>query len=132
MNDLKFARILDEQVTLRTAQLEEAYRDTVHTLVRAAEYRDSETGHHVRRISHYCRMLAKAMDLPSEFQDAIFVASPMHDIGKIGIPDHVRVIEIIARGDGRTQPEHFDPVVLACFAEQHDRFATIYDQLGDA
>ncbi|MBV5344568.1 MAG: response regulator, partial [Rhodoferax sp.] len=46
-------RILDEQVKERTAQLDEAYRDTVFTLVRAAEHKDQETGHHVRRISHY-------------------------------------------------------------------------------
>ncbi|WP_114969620.1 response regulator [Rhodoferax ferrireducens] len=80
---------LDEQVRERTAQLEEAYRDTLFTLVRAAEHKDEETGQHVRRISHYCRVLAEAMKLPIDFQDEIFLASPMHDIGKIGIPDHV-------------------------------------------
>ncbi|WP_296449386.1 response regulator [Rhodoferax sp. UBA5149] len=82
-------RILDEQVKERTAQLEEAYRDTVFTLVRAAEHKDEETGHHVRRISHYCRLLAQAMDLSTDFQHTIYLASPMHDVGKIGIPDHV-------------------------------------------
>lgn len=82
-------RILEEQVKERTAQLEEAYRDTVFTLVRAAEHKDEETGHHVRRISHYCMVLTEAMDLPADFHDAIYHASPMHDIGKIGIPDHV-------------------------------------------
>ncbi|MFZ6741871.1 response regulator [Undibacterium sp. JH2W] len=82
-------RILENQVVQRTAQLENAYRDTVFTLVRAAEHKDEETGHHVRRISYYCRALAEAMDLPVDFHDAIFQASPMHDIGKIGIPDHV-------------------------------------------
>lgn len=82
-------RILETQVEQRTKQLESAYRDTVYTLVRAAEHKDEETGHHVRRISYYCRTLAQAMDLPVDFHDAIFQASPMHDIGKIGIPDHV-------------------------------------------
>lgn len=82
-------RILNEQVSMRTAQLEEAYRDTVFTLVRAAERKDEVTGHHVRRISHYCQVLAEAMALPADFSTAIFHASPMHDIGKIGIPDHV-------------------------------------------
>ena len=81
--------ILNEQVSARTEQLEEAYRDTVFTLVRAAEHKDEETGHHVRRISHYCKVLAETMDLPVDFSAAIFHASPMHDIGKIGIPDHV-------------------------------------------
>lgn len=82
-------RILAEQVSERTMQLEAAYRDTVLTLVRAAEHKDEETGHHVRRISHYCRILSNGMNLPADFSDAIYHASPMHDIGKIGIPDHI-------------------------------------------
>lgn len=215
-------RLLEEQVTERTAQLEEAYRDTVFTLVRAAEHKDEETGHHVRRISHYCRVLAEALNLPAAMHDVIYNASPMHDIGKIGIPDHVllkpgsftpeewgimrthctlgasilasgtspytrmgaeialnhherwdgsgypnglrgeeiplaarimqicdvydalrsrrpykppfehaRAFEIIIGGDGRTQPGHFDPAVLACFAAQADSFAAIYDRHMD-
>ncbi len=82
-------RILEETVRERTEQLATAYRDTVLTLVRAAEHKDESTGHHVRRISYYCRVLAEAMKQSTSFQDAIFNASPMHDIGKIGIPDHV-------------------------------------------
>jgi len=82
-------RILEIQVRERTAQLEDAYRDTVFTLVRAAEHKDEETGHHVRRISHYCRVMAEGMNLAADLHDAIYNASPMHDIGKIGIPDHV-------------------------------------------
>ena len=82
-------RILEEKVKERTQQLATAYRDTVLTLVRAAEHKDESTGHHVRRISYYCRALAEAMNQPGAFQDAIYNASPMHDIGKIGIPDHV-------------------------------------------
>jgi len=48
-----YNRILEQQVKERAEQIEEAYRDTVFTLVRAAEHKDEETGHHVRRISHY-------------------------------------------------------------------------------
>jgi putative two-component system response regulator len=80
---------LEKQVKERTTQLEEAYRDTVFTLVRASEHKDEETGHHIRRISYYCRFLAAAMDMTGEFVDAIYHSSPMHDIGKIGIPDHI-------------------------------------------
>jgi putative two-component system response regulator len=57
--------------------------------VRAAERKDAESGQHVQRISHYCRALTEAMAVPTELQDIIFNASPMHDIGKIGIPDDV-------------------------------------------
>ncbi len=86
---LNHNRILEEKVKERTEQLVTAYRDTVLTLVRAAEHKDESTGHHVRRISYYCRALAEAMNQPGAFQEAIYNASPMHDIGKIGIPDHV-------------------------------------------
>jgi putative two-component system response regulator len=81
--------LLETLVKKRTEQLEEAYRDTVLTLVRAAEHKDEETGRHVRRISHYCGVLAQAMALPEAQSDVIFHASPMHDVGKIGIPDHI-------------------------------------------
>jgi len=212
-------RILEEQVKQRTVQLEEAHRDTIFTLVRAAEHKDEETGHHVRRISHYCQVLAEAMGQSADFCDAIYQASPMHDIGKIGIPDHVLLkpgslspeewrimrthcalgasilasgtspytrmgadialnhherwdgsgypnglkgeaiplaarimqicdvydalrsrrpykppldhaltVKIITLGDGRTQPAHFDPAVLASFVAHAARFSDIYDQ----
>jgi len=81
--------ILEAQVAARTQQLHDAYRDTIYTMVSAAEYKDEETGHHVQRISHYCKALAEALGLDGEFCDHIFYASPMHDIGKIAIPDAV-------------------------------------------
>ncbi len=81
--------LLEEQVQQRTVQLKNAHGETILTLVRAAEHKDEETGHHVRRISHYCHELAGALGMTAEFQEVIFLASPMHDIGKIGIPDHI-------------------------------------------
>ena len=83
------AELLEAQVQARTRQLHDAYRDTIYTMVSAAEYKDEETGHHVQRISHYCRVLAEVLGMDGEFCDHIFYASPMHDIGKIAIPDAV-------------------------------------------
>ncbi len=80
---------LASQVAQRTRQLSDAYRDTVYTMVRAAEYKDEETGSHVKRISFFCLELAEQLGMDAEFRDRIFYASPMHDIGKIGIPDAV-------------------------------------------
>jgi len=57
--------------------------------MRAAEYRDDETGAHVRRISYYAEHLAAVMGKADEFCELIFNASPMHDLGKIGVPDHI-------------------------------------------
>jgi putative two-component system response regulator len=82
-------RILEEQVRLRTAELRESYIETIFTLTRVAEYRDEDTGAHVQRISHYTRALAENMTMDAEFVDTIYYASPMHDVGKIGIPDHI-------------------------------------------
>jgi putative two-component system response regulator len=81
--------VLETRVQERTAQLQENYRETIYLLTSAAELRDETTGSHVRRISHYASRLARAMKADSEFVDTIFYASPMHDIGKIGIPDHI-------------------------------------------
>ena len=81
--------ILEEQVAARTAQLTESYHETIHTMTLAAEFKDEDTGLHVTRISYYCRALAEYLGMDAEFVDCIFYASPMHDIGKIGIPDHI-------------------------------------------
>jgi putative two-component system response regulator len=187
-------------------------------LTRAAEYKDEDTGAHVRRISYYSRELARRLGLNEDFVDKIFFASPMHDIGKIGIPDHIllkpgsftpdewevmkghaamgakilgnskspylkmgaeialnhherwdgggypnakrgeaiplaarimnicdiydalrskrpykpafdhlKSMDIITRGDGRVQPEHFDPVILAAFKQYHQTFSDIFE-----
>jgi len=82
-------RLLERRLAERSAQLRDSYRETILALVSAAEYRDTETGTHVKRISFYCRLLASAMGMDREFVESISYASPMHDIGKIGIPDHI-------------------------------------------
>lgn len=82
-------RLLEEQVRTRTRQLTGSYRDTIFALARAAEYHDEDTGLHIKRVSHYCVTLADRMGMDAVFRDAIFYASPMHDVGKIGVPDAV-------------------------------------------
>ena len=58
-------------------------------LSRAAEFKDNDTGLHVIRMSHYARLVAEALDVGEEWADMIFHAAPMHDVGKIGIPDKI-------------------------------------------
>ena len=84
-----YARVLEERVVERSLRLTNSYRDTIAALNRAASYRDEETGAHVQRISHYCVELAQALGMNSAFCECIYYASPMHDIGKIAIPDRV-------------------------------------------
>ena len=82
-------RLLERAVDEKTFQVRQQCIATVMTLARAAEYRDETTGDHVNRISHYTVALADLLGLDSEFRDQIFYASPMHDIGKLAIPDHI-------------------------------------------
>ena len=210
---------LEARVRERTADLQESYLETIITMTRAAEHKDKDTGAHGKRISHYCRVLAEVLCLGDEFADRIFFASPMHDIGKIGIPDHVllkpggftpeewevmkghtsmgakilanskspylrmgaeialnhherwdgggypngmrgeaipltarimiicdtydalrskrpykpaldhlKTVDIITHGDGRSLPEHFDPAILAAFKKHHQAFREIFEE----
>ena len=84
-----FNDVLRRRVRERTADLHESYSETIFTMMRAAEQRDEDTGSHVRRISYYCRALSRNLGRDEDFVERIFLASPMHDIGKIGIPDHI-------------------------------------------
>lgn len=81
--------VLEELVHLRTAELHRTRLQVVQRLGKAAEYRDEETGNHILRMSHVCALLARAMGWDEAQCDLILNASPMHDIGKIGIPDAV-------------------------------------------
>jgi putative two-component system response regulator len=210
--------VLEQRVRERTADLKESYLETIFTMTLAAEYKDEDTGAHVKRISYYSRELARMLGMDEEFVDRIFFASPMHDIGKIGIPDdillkpgsftpaeweimkqhtsmgakilgngkspylrmgaeialnhherwdgggypngkrgeaiplsarimnicdiydalrskrpykpafdHVKTMDIITLGDGRTQPEHFDPAIYATFKQNHLSFRDIFE-----
>ena len=89
-------KLLADQVALRTAQLqvrnmelEETRIEVLNQLGRAAEYRDNETGMHVLRMSRYTRLLALKSGLSEPEADLLMHAAPMHDVGKIGIPDHI-------------------------------------------
>tara|TARA_R110002111_G_scaffold44689_4_gene81319 strand:+ start:253 stop:1311 length:1059 start_codon:yes stop_codon:yes gene_type:complete len=93
---------LDEKVSERTNELQLATEESIYMLMRAAEYRDDETGQHVKRISYYCKYLAKSLGMDKTFCDTIFLASPMHDAGKIGIPDHILLKK------GRLEPDEWE------------------------
>lgn len=209
---------LEDQVTKRTQQLVASHRETIVTMTRAASYKDEATGAHVSRVSNYTLAIAQALGLDEKFCDVIYYASPMHDVGKMAIPDailqkptkfepdewaimkthceigakmlsgtsspylimgaeiaaahhenwdgsgypfglkgeeiplparimhlcdiydalranrpykdglsHERSVEIIISGDGRTNPEHFDPAILDAFKKNTDRFNQIFE-----
>ncbi len=70
-------------------QLQAAYLDTIHRLALAAEYKDEDTGGHIVRISRYSALVAEKLGLPDKDIKDILYAAPMHDVGKIGIPDSI-------------------------------------------
>jgi putative two-component system response regulator len=82
-------KILEEKVKERTTELEAARLDLIWRLGKAAEYRDTDTGNHVVRVAYYCKVLAESLGLERTFAEMIFLTSPLHDIGKIGIPDNI-------------------------------------------
>jgi len=212
---------LEQKINERTAELQESNLETLYTLTRAVEYKDEDIGTHVQRISECTRELARMLHQEAEFTKMIFLASPLHDVGKIGIPDnillkpgaltpeewqtmkshttigarilgnrespllkmgaeialnhherwdgsgypngvknnniplsarimnicdiydalrskrpykpalsHLQVLDIISNGDGRTQPDHFDPLILHTFKQHHMIFRDIFDEYG--
>lgn len=114
---------LEEIVRTRTMALQQALdwlersekelrlsrEETIQRLAIAAEFRDSATAQHIRRMSHYCELLARQCGISTDRCDLIRTASPMHDIGKIGTPDHVLL------KPGKFTPEEFN--VIAQHAE---------------
>jgi putative two-component system response regulator len=82
-------RELERMVREATAELRGTRMEIIKRLGRAGEFRDNETGMHVIRVAHYCRLLGEAVRMNEEDVDLLFHAAPMHDIGKIGIRDSI-------------------------------------------
>jgi len=94
--------VLDEMVRMRTNELRRTRLQVVQQLGRAAEYRDNETGNHILRMSHISALLAKFIGWNEADCELMLHASPMHDIGKIGIPDHILL------KPGKFEPEEWE------------------------
>jgi putative two-component system response regulator len=80
---------LAEKVAEATHEILEREREMITRLSRAAEFRDPETGAHIQRMSNYSRLIAERLGLSAGDQALILRAAPMHDVGKIAIPDHI-------------------------------------------
>ncbi len=93
--------VLEDMVRLRTEELKETQLQVLRRLGRAAEFRDNETGNHILRMSKICSLLAKSLGWPNEEVELMLHASPMHDIGKIGITDSILL------KPGKLEPEEF-------------------------
>lgn len=110
--------ILEIKVQERTADVQKREEEIALRLISAAGYRDEETGEHIKRIGLYSAVMAAALGWSREKIDAIRVAAPMHDVGKIGIPDN------ILRKPGKLSPEEFEVI------QEHPRIGASI--LGDS
>ncbi|MBV9190318.1 MAG: response regulator [Betaproteobacteria bacterium] len=82
-------RLLEHMVEDATRDVREREKETLLRLARAGEFRDEETGYHLIRMSRYSRLIANAIGLDHDEAETIELAAPLHDIGKIGIPDQI-------------------------------------------
>nr|WP_241697626.1 HD domain-containing phosphohydrolase [Mariprofundus sp. NF] len=80
---------LELEVHRRTALIRKGEEELAHRLLDVSNWRDEETGAHIRRIGLYSELIAKALGWSLQDLDDIRLAAPMHDIGKVGIPDYV-------------------------------------------
>lgn len=82
-------RILETRVRERTRSLEEARLDVLSRLARAAEFRDDETGEHIRRVGRMSAALADRLGVAPDIVRTVELTAPLHDVGKIGVPDAI-------------------------------------------
>ncbi|MBI9018953.1 MAG: HD domain-containing protein [Phycisphaerae bacterium] len=94
-NMVKFAQLLQRnnclvnEIERRGQEFDDAQLDIIIRLGKAAEYRDEESGKHILRVGCYSRHIAEKLGMEAEFSDMLFLAAPLHDIGKIGVPDKI-------------------------------------------
>jgi len=89
-DDLKaYGDLLEQRIEERTEELFHSRLDIIWRLGKAAEQRDEQTGNHVIRVGCTSRAVAEALGMDRRFVETVFLAAPLHDIGKIGIPDRI-------------------------------------------
>lgn len=108
-NRLKsYTEHLEERVRQRTRMLAKSREDVIHCLARAAEYRDNNTGRHILRVGRYAAIIAQHLGMPEDYVQIIEHAAKLHDIGKIGIPDHILL------KPNKLEPEEYEVMQTHC------------------
>lgn len=122
---------LEQEVQRRTREVMAIQEVTIQAMASLAETRDNETGNHIRRTQHYVKLLAELLRdhprfhhfLDDETIHLLFKSAPLHDIGKVGIPDHILL------KPGRLTKEEFE-VMMTHTTLGRDAIQRAEDQLG--
>ena len=99
---------LEQKVKERTAELECSRMDIIWRLGNLAEFRDEDTGNHILRVGLYCKTIAERLEMSRDSIDMLFLTSPLHDIGKVGIPDDILL------KPGKLSPEQWETMKQHC------------------
>jgi putative two-component system response regulator len=83
------AEILAEEIATATRKLQEREEEIILRLALAVEYRDNDTGEHTLRVARYSRLIAEELGLDAKFCKDLYLAAPLHDVGKVAIPDQI-------------------------------------------
>ena len=94
--------LTNETLHIRDLELEETRTDAIRSLGLASKYRDDDTGWHIMRMTNFAMAIAKALGLSQEQRELLYIAAPMHDVGKIGIADAILL------KPGKLAPEEFE------------------------
>jgi cyclic di-GMP phosphodiesterase len=103
-----YAEQLERDVRVRTEEVMTTRLQVIHCLARAAEYRDNDTGYHVVRVGRLVGMIARSLGLDEATVELMEHAAPLHDVGKIGIPDSILL------KPGKLTPEEFAVIQTHC------------------
>ncbi|MEW6068193.1 MAG: HD domain-containing phosphohydrolase [Nitrospirota bacterium] len=87
--EINYKQMLEEEVKNKTQELRDLTIEIVHRLTAVAEYRDTDTGTHILRMGLFSKEIADTLNMPADFVERITLASTLHDIGKVGIPDSI-------------------------------------------
>ena len=117
---------LEAKVRERTRELEFLHHDLVWRLAKAGEFRDEDTGDHVVRVSHFSRIIAETLGLSAREIELIFLTAPLHDLGKIGIPDGILLKQgRLSEGEWEIMKQHCE-IGAAILMEQPKGMEAFY------
>ena len=121
--------LLEQQVRERTRQLEASRLDIIWRLGKAAEFRDEDTGNHILRVGYFSRAIAETLGLDRNLVDRLFLAAPLHDIGKLGVPDSILLKPgRLTEDEWHIMRQHCE--IGAAILQQHSNMGRAFEERG--